>query len=159
MLKLDYIQNVNAEVFGMGEVTDGILKQLEESDEYPEFIEGLIDENFVQEFAKLIEKSGLSGDKLAAQCKVSKTYINKIRSEGQKREPLSMCPDKYVIVEICLVCGATLDEINHILKLAGKGELYSRNEEDSVIIWGIKHNKTCEQIKMLLHNKGYDTFD
>lgn len=143
----------------MGEVTDGILKQLEEADEYPEFIEGLIDENFVQEFAKIIERSGLSGDKLAAQCKVSKTYINKIRSEGQKRKPLSMCPDKYVIVEICLVCGATLDEINHVLKLAGKGELYSRNEEDSVIIWGIKHNNTCEQIKMLLHKKGYDTFD
>lgn len=143
----------------MGTITDGILKQLEEAQEYPETIEGLIDESFLEEFAKLIDATGMSGDKIAERCSVSKTYINRIRNEGLKAEKKEMDPNRKTIIKICLAIEASLEETNRILKLAGKRELYPRIEEESIIIWGLKHGESGKKLELIresLHDRGYD---
>ena len=60
-------------------------------------------------------------------------------------------PRKDVVIKMGLVIGATVEEINELLKLSKHKELYSKSKEDAVIIFAIKSKriKNFEDLKEL----------
>lgn len=50
-------------------------------------------------------------------------------------------PSKEVVIKMGLAIGATVEEINELLKLSKHKELYPKSKEDAVIIFAIKNKK------------------
>lgn len=54
------------------------------------------------------------------------------------------------IIKIALALGASVEEINELLKLSKHKELYVKNREDAIILFGIKNRKDIYEINELL---------
>jgi hypothetical protein len=63
-----------------------------------------------------------------------------------------------VVIDIALAINATLEETNSLLKAARYQELYSRDEAEAVIIWGLIHKQSGGEIRWALQEKGYNGF-
>ena len=81
---------------------------------------------------------------------LSKSYINKLRN--LKGQPVQ--PSRSVILNIGLALDLSYDEMNSLLKSARYQELYARNTVDSVIIWGLLHGLSGDQIRCKLSDMG-----
>ena len=81
---------------------------------------------------------------------LSKSYINKLRN--LKGQPVQ--PARSVILNIGLPLDLSFDEMNSLLKSARYQELYARNTVDSVIIWGLLHVLSGDQIRCKLSDMG-----
>ncbi len=62
-------------------------------------------------------------------------------------------PKKELIIKTALVLGATIEELNELLKLAKLKELYAKNKEDAIIIYGMKKGLDPQEIDMLLKSQ------
>ncbi|MBR3971686.1 MAG: hypothetical protein IKJ83_02215 [Ruminococcus sp.] len=62
-------------------------------------------------------------------------------------------PKKDLIIKFSIVLGATKDELNELLKLANLKELYAKNNEDAIVMYGIKNGLDLEEIDMLLKSQ------
>ena len=62
-------------------------------------------------------------------------------------------PKKELIIKTALVLGATIEELNELLKLARLKELYAKNNEDAIIIYGMKKGLDPQEIDMLLKSQ------
>jgi hypothetical protein len=56
-------------------------------------------------------------------------------------------------LRIAFALGLSLEELNELLKLAHLKELYAKNVEDAVIIFGMKEHLTPAEIDELLEQK------
>lgn len=63
-------------------------------------------------------------------------------------------PKKPNIIRIGFALNATLEELNELLKLAQLKELYAKNKEDVIIIYGLTHNTPIEDIDKELKKIG-----
>ena len=59
-------------------------------------------------------------------------------------------PKKVHIIKIGLAMGLSLAEINELLKLSGLKELYAKNKEDAILIYGLQNKLSVMQIEELL---------
>lgn len=96
---------------------------------------------FGQKFEELCQKYRISSS--AAQLRSETTFgIGKTSFyyylDGRRN------PSKEVVIKMGLAIGATVEEINELLKLAKHKELYSKSKEDAVIIFAIKNGKIKE---------------
>ncbi len=62
-------------------------------------------------------------------------------------------PKKNQIIQIAFALGISLDELNELLKLAKLKELYAKNIDDAIIIYGIKNGLDLGKIDRLLEEK------
>lgn len=62
-------------------------------------------------------------------------------------------PKKNQIIQIAFALGVSLDELNELLKLAKLKELYAKNMDDAIIIYGIKNGLDLGKIDVLLEEK------
>lgn len=62
-------------------------------------------------------------------------------------------PKKELIIKTAFVLGATIEELNELLKLAKLKELYAKNNEDAIVIFGIKKGLDLEEVDMLLKSQ------
>ncbi len=62
-------------------------------------------------------------------------------------------PKKELIIKTAFALGATMEELNELLKLAKLKELYAKNTDDAIIIYGIKNSLDLEEIDMLLKSQ------
>ena len=62
-------------------------------------------------------------------------------------------PKKELIIKTAIALGATIEELNELLKLAKLKELYAKNKEDAIIIYGMKKGLDLEEIDMLLKSQ------
>ena len=141
----------------MGEITEANTKALIESEDYPdEKLTGFVDDLFSIEFDKLLTEKNISTSYLVEHCEISKSYAHELRNlapgKNKKR------PNKYKLIDICIEIGASLEETQKLLRLAGVAELYSRKQIDSYIMWGLSHKKNGTEIKEILHERGLDLY-
>lgn len=66
-------------------------------------------------------------------------------------------PQKYHIVRIGLAMGASVEEINELLKLAGHKELYAKNREDAIVIFSIRNHLKITELYEFLDAEGIQT--
>ena len=63
-------------------------------------------------------------------------------------------PKKGNIIKIAVAMKLTLEEANELLKLAGQKELYAKNKEDAIVMFGLKNDLQITQIEELLTDAG-----
>lgn len=135
----------------MGAITDQNKKELEISEHYEDAnLRDMLDWTLPEKLNELFGKKGISGSRVAEISGISKSYINDLRSSEKK-----IRPRRNKIINICLAAGATLDELNDILKNGRMQELYSRDHVDSIIIWGLMHHLEYNAIRVMLAEHGY----
>lgn len=59
-------------------------------------------------------------------------------------------PKKKQIIQIAFAMNITAEELNELLKLAGLKELYPKNKEDAIVIFGINNGYELTEIDELL---------
>lgn len=63
-------------------------------------------------------------------------------------------PSRNKILQIALFLAFDLPDINRLLKLADKSPLYVRNLRDAIIIHGVHHRLSLDEIELMLLEKG-----
>jgi transcriptional regulator with XRE-family HTH domain len=88
---------------------------------------------------KLYESKDISKAALARKAGMSEVYLHQVFS-GRRN------PSRDRLLSLCIGMGASMDETQAMLKLAGYAELYPRNRRDAIISFGILHGEELEQI-------------
>lgn len=63
-------------------------------------------------------------------------------------------PTRIILLRFAVIFGLTMDETQRLLKIGQKQELYPRIRFDTVIIYGIEHRYSIEEVEDLLHEVG-----
>lgn len=61
------------------------------------------------------------------------------------------------VIQIALGIGCTLDETQHLLIYADAGALYAKNRRDAIIIYGITHGRSRQEVDEDLYRFGERT--
>lgn len=139
----------------MGKITEENRRELKQADRYEDAaITAMISNSFTDTLNELFHQKNLSTQAVVNKTGISKSYINKLRSSSQKK----VSPSRSKVINIGLALGGSEQEINKLLKAARLQPLYSRSKEESVIIWGLLHEKNYEQIIDLLDEKGFGSY-
>lgn len=137
----------------MGNITNENRRALENAEHYEDAVlSGMLEHEFTNALSNLIIEKGVSTQTIVDNTCLSKSYINKLRSPAEK----ALRPSRYIIIDIALAIGATLDETNRLLKLAQYQELYTRDRAESLIIWGLLKNLSGKEIREKLHDNHLD---
>lgn len=117
-----------------------------------EILADLPKETFRNRLTELCVKYDMSYSKLQTESGINKSsFYAFFEKEGSKQ---ARKPQKHHIIKIGLALGATVEEINELLKLAKHKELYAKNRDDMIVIFGIKNNLKVEEIEELLIDSG-----
>lgn len=63
-------------------------------------------------------------------------------------------PKKVHILKIAFAMGLSLGETNALLKLGKLKELYAKNKEDAIVMYGLLNRLDCAQVEQLLSDSG-----
>ena len=138
----------------MGKITEENRRALENADNYEDAVLiGMTDHKFSLALAQLIERKKVSVLSIVENTNVSKSYINKLRNPSEK----AVRPSRHIIIDIALAIDANLEETNHLLKLAQYQELYTRDQAEALIIWGMLKKLPGKKIREMLQEKGLDS--
>ena len=136
----------------MGNITDKNTKELECAADFDTLIlSDMLDQQFSDEFDKLILSKGYTTQYIVNNCHISKTYLNELRRRTPDGKTKQISREK--LLEVCLTLNADRSEIDAILKCASFRPLYARNKADSYILWGLLHNMNGTDIKMGLYER------
>ena len=121
------------------------LKHVKTHAELKQFVEDNLigQKRFGDRFLELCKKYGVKQSDLLHTVVVSKSQLYAVIN-GTRH------PSKELVIRLALALKTTMEETNELLKLAGHKELYVKNKGDSIIIYGLKENKTILEIEELL---------
>ena len=122
--------------------------------------------NSIEEIMEILEKYNIGrqtfGDRLLELCaqygvKTSELQKNVAVSKSQFYAAVNGTrePSKETVLKIAITLGVTQEEINELLKLAKHKELYAKNNEDAIILFGLNKKMDIYEIDNLL--KQYDS--
>lgn len=102
---------------------------------------------FADYFDELQNKYGIHSKEIEEMCMVSRSEMYKIkRGENQ--------PKRETVIRLALGMGVTLDETNRMLKLANYSNLYVKDKDDAIIIFGLENKKSVFEIDEMLMKRG-----
>lgn len=96
---------------------------------------------------QLREKCGMSFSQIQTKSGITKSLFYAIVNGTRS-------PRKAHIIKMGLAMDLSIDAMNELLKLAKLKELYAKNKEDAIIIFGIKNKLQVAQIEELLIDAG-----
>jgi transcriptional regulator with XRE-family HTH domain len=109
------------------------------------------DETDAQELLRsLLERSGLSKAELARRSGVSEVYVHQLFS-GIRH------PSRDRLICLALGMSVTLEEMQELLRRLGHAELYAKEKRDAIIIYGIAHGQTLQELNDSLFDRGAAT--
>ncbi|MBQ3661748.1 MAG: helix-turn-helix transcriptional regulator [Firmicutes bacterium] len=109
------------------------------------------DETDAQELLRsLLERSGLSKAELARRSGVSEVYVHQLFS-GIRH------PSRDRLICLALGMSVTLEEMQELLRRLGHAELYAKEKRDAIIIYGIAHGQTLQELNDNLFDRGAAT--
>ena len=98
---------------------------------------------FVIRVDELREQYGLTFSWIQTESSITKSLFYSIVNGTRK-------PKKAHIIKIGIAMKLSIEELNELLKLAKHKELYAKNRDDAIIIFGLKNNLKIEDIENLL---------
>ena len=115
-----------------------LTTELEERLENTEvFDEDMIEDNAPPELADVLSKH-------IDEKKISKSdvirMLNVDRNYGYQMLNGTRTPTRNCLIQISLILKLDADQINYLLRLAGKSPLYVRNIVDARVFYAVKHN-------------------
>lgn len=105
------------------------------------------DPRFHETVYELMDRRGLTARDMIQKSGIERSYFYHILN-GEKH------PGRNMVLRIGFCLGSSLTEMNHLLRLAGLSELYSRRKWDAALIYAITHQYTMEQANDLLIEAG-----
>ena len=109
------------------------------------------DETDAQDLLRsLLERSGLSKAELARRSGVSEVYVHQLFS-GIRH------PSRDRLICLALGMSVTLDEMQELLRRLGHAELYAKEKRDAIIIYGISHGQSLQELNDSLFDRGAAT--
>ena len=109
------------------------------------------DETDAQDLLRsLLERSGLSKAELARRSGVSEVYVHQLFS-GIRH------PSRDRLICLALGMSVTLDEMQELLRRLGHAELYAKEKRDAIIIYGISHGQSLQELTDSLFDRGAAT--
>ena len=135
-------------------ITDDLQKELMGSNSLNEFLSANSDEfnsGGVQRLlTRLFEKRGITKSALAKQSGMSEIYVHQIFA-GRRN------PSRSRLICLCFGLGATLDEAQELLRLAGLAPLYPRIRRDAIIIYGLVNGVGLHELNDKLFTEDEET--
>ncbi len=135
-------------------ITDDLQKELMGSNSLNEFLSVNSDEfnsGGVQRLlTRLFEKRGITKSALAKQSGMSEIYVHQIFA-GRRN------PSRSRLICLCFGLGATLDETQELLRLAGLAPLYPRIRRDAIIIYGLVNGVGLHELNDKLFTEDEET--
>ena len=115
------------------------------------FTDDLMNENLLlgDYLNLLLDKYGMSANKIALEIGKSHSYIRKITGGDE------LNPSRDVLLAICVRLGATVDETQTLLRYAGKAPLYARRKRDAIIWYALKRKQSLSALNEYLDSHGY----
>lgn len=98
---------------------------------------------FGDRLCELCEKYGKKTSAVLEAAAVSRSMYLAVKNDTRN-------PSKETVIKIAFSLGASLEELNELLKLAKLKELYSKNKDDAIILFGIKNNLDIYEIDEML---------
>lgn len=125
------------------------IEKAKDVDELREIISDLPKTTFSLRISQLCQEYNTTFSKVQIQSGISKSGFYKF-ANGER------IPKKAHVIKIGIAMGLSVEHINELLKLSGNKELYAKNKDDAIIIFGINNNLTAIQIAELLEDQGAD---
>lgn len=97
------------------------------------------DESVAERLTNLYEKKSISKAELARRAGISEVYLHQVFSGRRK-------PSRDRLLCICIGLGATLDEIQELLKQVSYAQIYPKIKRDAIISFGIVHHQNLNTI-------------
>lgn len=104
-------------------------------------------ETFTVKIDALCQKYGMSFSQVQKETGITKSLFYSIVNGTRK-------PQRPQIIKIGFALGLSLEELNDLLKLAQHKELYAKNREDAILIYGLQSQLKVEKIEELLIQDG-----
>ena len=115
-------------------------------------LESLPKESFENRFVDLCIKYNLTNSQVQTASGINKSlFYAFFEKKNPKR---ARKPQKHHIIRMGLAMGASVEEINELLKLGKHKELYAKNKDDAIIIFGINNKLDINAIEELLIDAG-----
>ncbi len=127
------------------------IRSAKNEDEFNDAIANLPKTGFVEKYYELANKYGLDDGKVQIESGIANTTFHAFFTTNKKYKRK---PQKYHIIRIGLAMGVTIEEMNELLKLAGHKELYAKNKDDGIIMFGMSRGYSIDKIEELLIKKG-----
>ncbi len=68
-------------------------------------------------------------------------------------------PSRDKIIQLALGMTLSVQELNKLLRIGGKGELYCRDKRDAILIFAINQGSTFHEVEELLYDRGLATLN
>lgn len=112
-------------------------------DEMKRILSELPKTTFSVKISELCDKYCINFSQIQIKTGITKSLFYSIVNGTRK-------PQKHHIIKIGLAMSASSEEINDLLKLAQHKELYAKNRDDAIILYGINQRLSVEEIEALL---------
>ena len=99
---------------------------------------------------RIFDEKGMSKAQLAKQSGISEVYLHQLFS-GRR------FPSRSRLLCLCFGLGATVDEAQSLLQQARHAPLYSRDRRDAIVIFGLSHGISLDEINDKLYAEDADT--
>lgn len=108
---------------------------------------GVIKETFSDWLYEKMEEKGMKAAEVYKNCAISQAFYYGILNGTKK-------PSKEMIIKIGIALGLSVEELNTGIKTGGFKELYPKNKDDAIIIFGMKNKKSVGEIDQMLRDRG-----
>ena len=134
--------------------TTDLLNELNTSNNIDKYLkdnhDSIIDQTLAEHFCKIFEERNISKSNVIHKSNLNEIYAYQIL--GGKR-----MPSRDKIIALCVGASFSLDDTNYALKIGGFAPLYPKIKRDSIIIFGIRNEKSILQINELLYSHQLET--
>lgn len=114
---------------------DRAIDRMNSFEEFEQFYtDDLMDENLLmgRYLSRLLERYNVSPNKAALDIGKTHSYVRKIIKGDE------LNPSRDVLLAICVLIGATVEETQILLKYSGKQPLYARRKRDAIVWFALK---------------------
>lgn len=142
-------------MFRMAKNTGELLAELKENTNLIDWRERNREEFILplnEYLANLLTEKNLSKAEVVDRAGLNREYTYHIFA-GKKKNP-----SRPKLLALAIAMGLNLEEIQYLLRYAGQGILYPRNQWDAVIISAVEQKLNVLQTNELLHCLGETTF-
>ena len=123
------------------------IEKAQNTQELKRLLDELPQTTFLVRIDELCRQHGKTFSQVQIKAGITKSLFYAIVNGTRK-------PKKVHILKIGLTLSLSLEEINELLKLAGLKELYAKNKEDAILIFGLRNHLEISQIEELLMDAG-----
>ena len=91
----------------------------------------------------LLHEHGLTVQDVVVGCNLDRSYAYQLFNGTRK-------PTRDFLLKLSFLLGLPEDQVQRLLKIAGRQPLYARNRRDAAVLYGLTHGLTAEETDDLL---------